>query len=136
MDTLVDEILAASASGKLSRCIRYAEAIELPYLVACIKEGLRIHPSVGMSLPRHVPPAGIIISDRFFPGGTRVGINAAVVHFDKGIFGDDAREFVPERWLQGEPSVQMERYLFHFGQGARTCLGKNVRIGSSHYTVR
>ncbi|KIX93851.1 uncharacterized protein Z520_10476 [Fonsecaea multimorphosa CBS 102226] len=135
METLVDEILAASASGKLSPSIRYAEAIELPYLVACIKEGLRIHPSVGMSLPRHVPPGGATISGRFFPGGTRVGINAAVVHFDKNVFGDDALQFVPERWLQGEASVKMERYLFHFGQGARTCLGKNISLAEMYKII-
>lgn len=31
-----------------------------------------------------------------------MGCNANVTHFDKSVFGDDAGEFVPERWLEGD----------------------------------
>lgn len=41
----------------------------MPYLQACIYEALRIHPAVGMSLPRVVPPEGFEVEGRFLPGG-------------------------------------------------------------------
>jgi cytochrome P450 len=109
---LTVEIDDADAAGHLSPTIQYHEAVRLPYLVACCKEGMRLHPSVGMTMPRHVPAGGFAISGAWFPEGTRVGINAAVVHRDRNIFGDDAEEFVPERWFRKE-ATQMERYLLH-----------------------
>ena len=33
---------------------------------------------------------------RWFPEGTRVGVNAVVVQRDEKIFGEDAEESVPE----------------------------------------
>lgn len=131
MRKLVDEIDEANAAGRLSRPrLKYAEAVKLPYLVAACKEGMRMHPSVGLGLPRHVPEGGKEIAGRFFPGGARVSINACVVHFDEGIFGADAAEFNPDRWFRCD-AANMDRHMLQFGGGSRTCIGKNVRIISS-----
>jgi cytochrome P450 len=43
----------------------------MPYLQACIYEALRMHPAVGMSLPRVVPPDGFEVEGVFLPGGVR-----------------------------------------------------------------
>lgn len=121
---LTDEIDRASQAGELSLpAIRYQEAIRLPYLDACCKEGMRLHPSVGFHLPRLVPPGGCSILSQWFPEGSRVGVNAAVVHRDKSIFGDDADYFRPERWLQ-EDSKHMERYMFQVRFGLLNSLTK------------
>lgn len=110
--TLTAEIDEAVHSGHLSLpVIQYHEAIGLPYLGACCKEGMRLHPSVGLTLPRHVPQGGCMIAGEWFPEGARVGVNAAVVQRDKTIFGDDVNEFVPERWFRKDAS-RMERYMF------------------------
>lgn len=66
-DLVTAEIDQAAAEGRLSDPVKYAEAIQMPYFVACCKEGFRVHPSVGMSMPRHVPPSGATIAGRFFP---------------------------------------------------------------------
>lgn len=109
---LRDEIDEATRSGQLSSPhVRYSEAMQLPCLVACCKEGMRVHPSVGLTLPRHVPQGGCSISGHWFPEGTRVGVNAAVVHLDKGIFGHDADLFNPDRWFRDD-AVNMDRYMF------------------------
>jgi cytochrome P450 len=105
--------------------ISYSEAIKMPYLVACCKEGMRLHPSVGLGMPRHVPAGGATIAGRRFSAGDRVSINAAVVHYDQTIFGPDADQFNPHRWLIGD-AANMDRYMLHFGGGSRTCIGKNV----------
>lgn len=41
----------------------------LPYLQACIYEALRMHPAVGMSLPRVVPAEGLEMDGIFIPAG-------------------------------------------------------------------
>lgn len=41
----------------------------MPYLQACIYEALRMHPAVGMSLPRVVPLEGFEVDGIFLPGG-------------------------------------------------------------------
>lgn len=122
---LTAEIDTAVAQGTLSMPIAYAEAIKLPYLKACINEGMRLHPSVGLTMPRVVPSGGATISGFHFSGGYRVGINGAVVHYDKEVFGTDAEEFNPDRWIEGD-AVRMEKTILQFGAGPRTCLGKNV----------
>ncbi|KPM40754.1 hypothetical protein AK830_g5821 [Neonectria ditissima] len=125
---LKEEINEATKSGQLSfPNVRYNEAMKLPYLVACCKEGMRMHPSVGFTLPRNVPKGGRKISGEWFVEGVKVGINAAVIHRDKTVFGDDADFFNPDRWLQGD-TVDMDRCMFQFGGGSRTCIGKNMVV--------
>jgi len=131
---LTAEIDAAVANGTLSMPIAYAEAIKLPYLKACINEGMRLHPSVGLTMPRLVPAGGATISGFHFPEGYRVGVNSAVVHYDKDVFGPDADEFNPDRWNEGD-ALRMERTMVVFGAGPRTCIGKNVSTCPVHEFV-
>ena len=119
------EIDTAIAKGTLSLPVSYAQAITLRYLKACINEGMRLHPSVGLTMPRVVPAGGTTISGFYFPEGYRVGINGAVVQYDTDVFGPDAEVFRPERWLEGH-SARMEKTMLVFGAGGRTCIGKNV----------
>lgn len=64
-----------------------------------MKEAMRLHPGVQFPLERVLPAGGDELCGVHLPGGTLVGVNAAVIHRDKSIFGDDADEFRPERWL-------------------------------------
>ena len=52
-------------------------------------------------------------------------MNAAVVHYDKSVFGVDADQFNPQRWLTGD-AKKMDKHLLYLGAGTRTCIGKNV----------
>jgi cytochrome P450 len=63
------ELDGASREGRISDPITFKEAQELPYLQAVIKEGLRIHPATGFTMPRVVPKGGREIMGRDFPGG-------------------------------------------------------------------
>ena len=111
--------------GKLSDPVKLEEANEMPYLQACMYEGLRLHPAVGMSLPRVAPAEGIEIDGKFLPAGTIVGVNPWVVHRDQEVFGEDVEAFRPERWLERD-RADMDRFFFAFGSGARVCLGRNI----------
>lgn len=123
---LLDEVDEADRSGRLSRPnVRYGEATKLSYFVACCKEGMRLHPSISFSLPRHVPTGGKEFAGKFIPQGYRVGMNPGTLHYDTEIFGSDANAFNPERWF-GDTAQQMDRYMFQFGHGSRNCIGRNV----------
>jgi cytochrome P450 len=120
------EIDDATAAGSLSNPTQYSESLDLPFLCACIKEAMRLHLSVGLTMPRTVPVGGTTLCDRYLAQGYRVGMNAAVVHYDKSVFGVDADQFNPQRWLTGD-AKKMDKYLLYFGAGTRTCIGKNVK---------
>lgn len=70
------EIDAAVASGKmpgdLDKVIPNKVALELPYLQACIREGLRWLPPIAGMLPKKTPPEGDTIEGYFVPGGTSI----------------------------------------------------------------
>jgi hypothetical protein len=89
----------------LSDPITFAEGQRLSYVQACIKEGLRMQPAVGMLLERVVPEGGVTLDGVFFPAGTIVGINPWVVARDKTVYGNDALTFRPQRWLDASPDA-------------------------------
>lgn len=124
------EIDAALAEGALSSPIKYSETtIKLPYVCAAIKEAMRLHPSVGLSMQRYAPEGGIELAGKFIPAGWRIGMNPATFHYEKSVFGADADEFRPERWLvDPEEWKALDRNLLTFGAGTRTCIGKNVSL--------
>lgn len=130
LQKLRDELTTAERTGRFSRedkLVRWTEANELPYLGAVIKEALRIHPAAGLPLERIVPNGGATISGCYFPAGTIVGCSAWTIHRDRNVFGDDVDTFRPERWLEDpERASEMNRFLFSFGAGTRTCAGKNI----------
>jgi cytochrome P450 len=101
---------------------------ELPYLSAVIDESLRTHPAAGLPLERITPAGGIQLSDFFVPGGTNIGCSAWTLHLDKDLWGQDADEWRPERWLEASEGkkAEMKNSMFAFGAGSRTCIGKNI----------
>jgi cytochrome P450 len=96
----------------------------LKYLDAVVKEGLRCFPPIPMSQPRYVPAGGRTIDGFFIPGETIVSCQAYSVHrLNEDVFlnGD---KFLPERWLEKEKVLGMNRLFFSFGAGGRGCTGQ------------
>ncbi|KAF5984321.1 cytochrome P450 monooxygenase oxidoreductase [Fusarium coicis] len=134
MRMVVEEIDTADKSGKLSDPISYKESTgHLPYMGAVIKEAMRLHPSVGLLMERHVPPQGAEICGQFIPGGTVVGINPWVLHSDPRVY-KDPESFIPERWLTADAGLlsKMENSFLTFGAGSRTCIGKYISLMEMH----
>lgn len=74
------------------------EVKRLPYLEACINEGLRIHSTLALGLPRVVSEDGLHIYGRYFPAGAIVSVPTYTIHRDKGVWGEDVEVYRPERW--------------------------------------
>nr|POE54378.1 cytochrome p450 monooxygenase 1 [Quercus suber] len=78
--------------------ITLGSAQMLEFLIACMRETLRVSPPAVGTLPRRIPATGATICDRFVPGNMTVGIhNWSITH--SGQFWKDPGHFRPERWL-------------------------------------
>ncbi|KAI4632109.1 uncharacterized protein J4E87_001580 [Alternaria ethzedia] len=104
MERLTQEIDAAFQNSTLTSPVQYNQATKLPYLMAVIQESLRLFPPFGVSMPRYVPNGGLHLFSYHIPAGFKIGMNAMVTQFDESVFGEDAREFRPERWLVNDES--------------------------------
>lgn len=132
MDAVVAEIDAAFVNGALSWPPRHSEVTtKLPYFNAALKETLRVWPAVSFVLPRKAPQGDASIGTHYFPSGTVVGMSASHYHRRAtDVFGEDAAEFRPQRWLDAAPSqrTRMESNLLTFGSGTRVCIGRNISM--------
>lgn len=89
----------------------------VPYLNALVKECLRTFSVLRLSLPR-AAWKDIQYGDVFIPKGTTVFLNAWGCNRDETVFGQDADEFRPERFLE-DPDLPHAAYGF----GTRMCAG-------------
>jgi len=109
-----DELVATEAQVK-----------RLPYLDACINEGLRLHSTSSLGLPRIVPEGGMMISGNFYPAGTVLSVPSYTIHRDPAVWGEDFEEYRPERWFEGDQAA-MQKTFNPFSVGPRACVGRNL----------
>jgi cytochrome P450 len=103
------------------------------YTNAVIKETLRwSHPAPAF-IPRIVSNKDggggpVILPDgRAVPAGVWINMNIHLVLRDRKIFGEDAEEFRPERWLEDpERAKIMDKYSIVWGYGSRVCPGRAI----------
>ncbi|KAI1334920.1 cytochrome protein [Xylariaceae sp. FL0016] len=112
------EINGGIAAGRWTECPTFAQTQEMPYLQAVIKEVLRLHPAVGVILPRVVPDTGANLGGYFFPKGTVVGCSGWALHYNKDKV-ERPDEFLPERWLSPDGAIPVGNITDSFSVSCR-----------------
>ncbi|KAL0933736.1 cytochrome p450 [Colletotrichum truncatum] len=106
--------------------IDFVSVNNLPYLLACLEEALRMYPPVPIGLPRIVPAGGATIADNYVPEGTTVSVYQWAMYYSEKNF-KDPKNYHPERWL-GDPKFASDNkdafQPFHLGP--RNCIGRNL----------
>lgn len=75
---------------------------------------MRLAPTNNLPLERIVPREGLKIDEYQLPGGTNIGTSAYIIHRDTSIYGADAHQFRPERWLESDPSMLRQKHNHFF----------------------
>ncbi len=107
MQRLREELLEAEKQNGMTKPYpSWKDVCDLPYLDACLLEGLRLHPPFCLPFERVVPRGGMRIGGNFFPEGTVVGMSPYVVNRHKPTFGEDADDWNPDRWMVSKEQKQ------------------------------
>ncbi|KAM5586465.1 cytochrome P450 72A397-like [Rosa sericea] len=70
------------------------------------------------------------------PAGVEVGLSTLLIHRDKELWGDDANEFKPERFLEGVSKATKSPFSFiPFGGGPRICIGQNFALTEAKLAI-
>ncbi|KAF2635655.1 cytochrome P450 [Massarina eburnea CBS 473.64] len=122
---LQEELDAAIPSG--TDVATYASVKHLPFLKRCIDEGMRLHSTSAIGLPRIVTsPTGISFDEAHFPYGTVLSVPSYTIHHLAEIWGSDVEEFNPMRW--DRLNERQKKAFNPFSYGPRACVGQNVAI--------
>ncbi|KAJ5680025.1 hypothetical protein N7536_011164 [Penicillium majusculum] len=122
MSIIVDEVRGAFQKDSDIE-IRALE--HMPYLNACIEEGLRIYPPVPVGLPRITPYEGLLVCGEHIPGKTTLSVHHWATYRNAQNFRLP-NQFIPERWIGDEFATDNKTAFQPFSFGPRNCIGKNL----------
>ncbi|XP_068117997.1 1,25-dihydroxyvitamin D(3) 24-hydroxylase, mitochondrial isoform X2 [Hyperolius riggenbachi] len=94
----------------------------MPYLKACLKESMRINPSVPFTT--RTLDKETVLGEYLLPKGTVLTINSHVFGSSEESF-DDWSRFRPERWLEDKNTINPFAHV-PFGIGKRMCIGRRL----------
>lgn len=91
-------------------------------------EVLRLYPSI-VATSRRIYDCETKLGDLIIPPGVVVSLSILHAHLDPNVWGDDAKEFNPERFSEGiaKATKGISSY-FPFGWGPRICIGQNFAL--------
>ncbi|KAG6511023.1 hypothetical protein ZIOFF_029072 [Zingiber officinale] len=119
------------------RLVVESDFARLPYVKACAREALRLHPAAPFN-PPHVAINDAIVSNYFIPKGSMVLLGRAVLGRNPKVW-DDPTQFNPSRHLMNghqevelaEPSLRM----ISFTTGRRQCMGAQLGTAMTYMLV-
>nr|QZP43545.1 cytochrome P450 monooxygenase CYP340BJ1 [Ephestia elutella] len=126
-----------SVLGSSDRDIVKEDFAQLPYLEAVVMEGIRLYPAAPIILRYSDKP--YVLKNYTLPAKRFYVMNLYGANRHQ-VWGEDACEFRPERWLAPE-TLPPRHALTSFMLGKRDCIGKNyglstMRIITAHVVRR
>jgi cytochrome P450 len=121
---------------------------KLPYTTAFLKETLRCHAPAGSArlvpeistdnpVPFNVPittksassASGVLETKEININGLIIDVCAHLIHRNPTVWGEDAHEFRPDRWLDDEYMSKLPPGAFRpFERGPRACIGQELAM--------
>jgi biphenyl-4-hydroxylase len=111
----------------MKRKVEESDLDKLEYLNMVIKESLRFHPVVPLSVP-HQSMEDCIVEEFFIPKNSRIMVNAWAIMRDPNSW-TDPEKFWPERFEGNNIDVGGQHFqLIPFGSGRRGCPGLQLGL--------
>ncbi|PLN79965.1 cytochrome P450 monooxygenase [Aspergillus taichungensis] len=124
LERVVNEVRSAFASPE---DISFVNINQLPYLLACLNEALRMYPPIPDAFPRNTTSNVEILLDQPVPPNTIVRMTHwATFHSPRNFARPD--EYLPERWVGENPQFANDKKnaFQPFHVGPRNCIGRNL----------
>lgn len=107
------------------RDVTKADVHQLKYLECCIKETLRLYPSIPL-IGRHLEQ-DLVIDGYKIPKGVNCFINLFSLHKNPKYF-KDPESFIPERFLTEEITARHPYSYLPFSGGPKNCIGQRFAL--------
>ncbi|KAJ7625746.1 cytochrome P450 [Roridomyces roridus] len=127
----------------LTRRPTYDDIKEMKYLRAVINETMRLYPSVPFNIRRNIKPAvwpSLDPSEKplYIPADSKVAYSVFMMHRRKDLWGPDAEEFDPDRFLDDRVKNYLLKNPFQFlpfNAGPRICLGQQFAYNEMSFMI-
>ncbi|KAG2139815.1 cytochrome P450, partial [Suillus bovinus] len=127
----------------LTRRPTYDEIKEMKFLRAVLNETLRLFPAVPFDVRENIRDTTLTSPEHgkkplFIPRGTMISYSVLLMHRRTDLWGPDALEFDPDRWLD----ERVKKYLvpnpfifLPFNAGPRICLGQQFAYNEMSFMI-